>query len=78
MKAKYKYVHFEDNGSGGYWCLNNKSGDILGEITYYARWKDYVFSAWNDLCVFNATCLDDISEFMKSVKADKKQMTIGG
>ena len=69
MKTKYKYIHFADSyetheGKPIWYCHNNRSGDILGQVFYYPLWKQYCFSAEDDMCVFSADCLADIQHFL--------------
>ncbi len=43
--------------------INNKSGDELGTLSYYGRWKQWVLNARSE-AVFAASCLLDICDFI--------------
>jgi len=71
VKTQYKFIHFEEvktDDKPYYWIRNNKSGDYLGCISWYPNWKMWVFSAADDQCVFNDSCLKDIIHFMGQLK----------
>ncbi len=46
-----------------YTIFNKKSGEEIGHLTWYAAWRQYVFSSWEGI-VFNNGCLKDILDFM--------------
>ena len=47
-----------------YYIKNKKTEDMLGTVTYYKPWKQWVFCAFDDLCIFSAGCLQDIFNFI--------------
>lgn len=49
----------------GYKITNNKSKDILGRLSYYPTWKQYVFESEYG-AIFNNSCLRDILDFMEN------------
>jgi len=71
MKTRYKYIHFEE-GPGpkavypSYYCWNNRNDHILGKVFFYRTWDKYVFEG-GDGCVFSASCLEDIIDFLKQL-----------
>jgi hypothetical protein len=72
MKTKYKFIYFEKanwktEGFKVWRCLNSKSSNTLGYVEYYLLWKQYIFEAYADSIVFSASCLDDISHFLKQL-----------
>ena len=72
LKTKYKYVHFSPSGNTDcYNCLNTKHREILGEVLWYAGWKQYIFRP-SDYSEFSADCLDDISHFLKQLNSVSK------
>ena len=76
MKTKYKYIYFE-KVDGQWCCFNNKSGCALGWIQYYRKWKLYVIE-FEPGCVFNNTCLTDISHFLRQLQGgESKAKKIG-
>ena len=73
MKTKYKYIHFENKpefdafmGQPVYACKNNRYGDQLAQIYFYAPWKQYV-ADFSKTVVFSADCLADIQDFLNQV-----------
>ena len=70
LKTKYKFIHFEQAGSG--WSLrNSKTKDVMGYVAYYSPWRQYVveFSKLN--YVFNNQCLRDTADFMDQLNKKK-------
>jgi len=67
MKTRYKFIYFEKEDTGGgrerWYCLNNRSGNQLGEVCWYAGWKRWVFQP-ETAAEFSADCLTDIADFM--------------
>ncbi len=78
MKTKFEYIHFvkvaEKPKTSVWECRNNKSGFVLGVVKWYGPWRQYCFSQVAILGVFNAGCLDNIAEFIRSLprKSGKK------
>ena len=73
-EKKYKYITIkQDDGYGLYHgkpvyeIINNKTGNIMGNISYYKYWKQFVFSAVNIHVIFNNECLKDIIDFMEAL-----------
>jgi len=71
MKTKYKHIHFLRRGGlyaskRCYSCVNTKSGDSLGQVFYYPRWRLYVFAAMAT-AVFDKNCLRDIAHFLEQL-----------
>lgn len=48
-----------------YHIVNKRSKSQIGMLTYYSPWKQYVFES-NPDCVFNRSCLCDITDFMEN------------
>lgn len=74
MQTRFKHIHFKEDTWGAhperpkvYQCRNNKSGDLLGRVTYYDGWKRWVFDG-KQCCVFDSSCLRDIAMFLDSLK----------
>ncbi len=69
MKTVYKYIKFVhpifDKLSWS--CVNKRHGDLLGTVRWSSGWREHVFIAISDDIVFSASCLDDISHFMKQL-----------
>ena len=44
MKTEYEYIKFVPTVLNGCWnCVNKKSGDLLGGVSFYAPWRQYVY-----------------------------------
>ena len=73
MKTVYKFIYFTElKKMPGKWvCLNLKTADPLAFIEYYPAWRQHI-AQFNDGCVFNCQCLDDISDFLKQLNEKKK------
>jgi hypothetical protein len=63
MKTRYKYIYFEEQEKLHWFCRNNKTSSLLGHVTFYKHWRQWVFTPELD-CIFSADCLADIHDFM--------------
>jgi hypothetical protein len=77
MKTNYKYIafneHFTDSKKTKLFVVVNKSSITgIGCIKWYAPWRQYCFFP-NEGTVYSAGCLDDISDFIGSLMAERKQ-----
>ena len=69
-EKKYKFITIRQvNGEEFakrpvYRIFNNKGDDQIGILSYYAPWRQYVFSSRPE-CVFNNSCLRDVLDFME-------------
>lgn len=76
-KTKYKFIHFLLEPTGrAYLCLNNKTNSYLGEVDFYKPWKQWVFSAWDESCVFSHECLTDIADFLRQLNTEYNEIGI--
>jgi hypothetical protein len=84
MKTEFKYIAFkilEEKPKTKVWlCYNKKSSANLGVIKWYTPWRQYCFCPkYNDsfisthYTVYSAGCLNDISEFIKSLNDELKR-----
>lgn len=69
MKTRYKYIHFVQK-SVIWYCLNNKTDDILGVISHFREWRKWIFEAGRGT-IYSADCLLDIADFIGQLN-DKK------
>ncbi len=46
--------------------VNNKISDVIGYITYYPPWKQFVFNQAHEGVVFNNECLKNIVDYMEN------------
>lgn len=71
MKTKYQYITFTQLPSTGkttkWLCINNSSGDPIGSVIWYYRWRQYVYEPGQET-VYSAGCLEDIQDFMRQLK----------
>jgi hypothetical protein len=47
-----------------YFVGNKGSGEVLGAITWFSRWRKYSFYPYADM-TFEETCLREIAEFIE-------------
>lgn len=50
-----------------YNIISKSSGDTLGCIMFYNKWRQHVFISKDDT-YWNDRCLDDVSKFLKGLK----------
>ena len=67
MKTKYKFIYFEQIEKSSWVCKNTKANNILGQIEWYPKWKQYVFTQFDEGIIFSIGCLEDIIDFMKQL-----------
>lgn len=74
MKTKYRYINFEqDTMDPQEWVLrNSRSKDILGFVSYYKPWKQYVIEFPHSDDVFNNQCLKDIADFLEQLNKSQE------
>ena len=70
LRTHYKHIYFEQRADKDWDCLNNKSNTLLGWISWYYSWKNYVFTG-STTSIFDAGCLRDIADFLE-------QLNMGG
>ena len=73
MKTEFKHIKFKkchDTGKTSRWaCYNNSDAmPYLGSVQWYSSWRQYCFLP-ADETVFSGGCLDDITTFMKELRA---------
>ena len=60
-----------DSGLTQTWFIYSKNhGDILGKVSWYSAWRQYVFSTRNDP-IFNKGCLNDIATFLEDLAHER-------
>jgi hypothetical protein len=70
MKTKYKYIEFIQDGKN--WrCDNHKYQQVLGWVSYYARWKEWEFMPEPDTG-YTIVCLRDITDFLDQLNKEGK------
>lgn len=73
VAQKYEYITIrwvgtsESGKTDKYDVLNNRSGDRLGVIKWFGRWRQYVFIP-DQLTVYSRGCMCDIAEFVASLR----------
>jgi len=66
MKTRFKFIHFEKGSHGGgpgFYCKNNKTGDILCFVTLYLPWQRVCLFTINEKAVLSPDCQKDIRTF---------------
>lgn len=70
-----KYLTFEQipyEGKTKRFYVKNKNGTSLGAIYWYGPWRKYVFNNAPESCVFDTTCLKDITAFIDNLMLERK------
>lgn len=66
-KTKYKFIHFVNIGENAkppVWsCRNNRSGEELGIVKWYSRWRQCCYFPTVQ-AVYSQDCLADIEHFL--------------
>lgn len=73
----HPYIHFiviDNKPKTAVWSVrNNKTEVELGQVKWYAPWRQYCFiPARPQKTIFNATCLRIISEFIETEMTKRK------
>jgi hypothetical protein len=67
MKTEYQHIHFipvNRKGKTSVWhCHNNQSVELLGEIKWYAPWRQYCYFTIGQ-AVYSVSCHQDINDFI--------------
>lgn len=67
----YKFINFiliEQKPKTGVWaCVNNSSGDTIGIVKWYPSWRQYCYFPGGST-VYSKGCLEDIIDFMESLR----------
>ena len=77
MKTKYRYIHFEESEGffyKAYLIKTNRGNKLLGSISWYADWGEFVFEG-KENCIFNVGCMNDIIHFISQLKRTNNEKT---
>lgn len=78
VKTKYQFINFAQKKNtvrSNVWsCINNKSGDELGEIQWYPLWRQWCYFPTVQ-AVYSAGCLADIQSFIGGLANTAMQPT---
>ena len=72
----YQYISISWAGSSPsgktarYQVINNNSSDPLGEIRWWAQWRQYVFVPYPET-IYSAGCLQDIRDFITALMLER-------
>lgn len=76
ITTHYKYIRFRLSEPKPktlvYDILNNNSDDLLGQVKWYANWRQYIFFPESG-CIFSVGCLDDIIDFTRKVQENHRK-----
>ena len=53
------------------YSVKNKNGDVLAEIRWFARWRQYCFCPCGS--IWNVDCLVDIQDFLLRLKRERQK-----
>lgn len=81
MISRFKYVSFfyvEEKPKTSVWsCRNNKSDEELGQVRWYAPWRQYCYFPTRQIeTVYNPGCLEDICHFIQQRMDDRKSSIV--
>jgi hypothetical protein len=68
---KYKHIYINElpgenrDDKPVYGIFNNNSNVMIGLLSFYGKWKQYVFESAPD-CIFSASCLKDVIDFIEN------------
>ena len=65
------FIAFEKQG-GEYEIVNKKHGDLLGRVTWYKPWRQWV-AEFADAGVWSAGCLADVQAFLIQLNTNKRK-----
>ena len=51
--------------------INRHHQEIIGEIKWFAKWRQYCFFPYKDT-VWNTTCMDDVHSVIKELMEQRK------
>lgn len=74
LENDYKHITMiktEDKPKTSVFDVYSKHEDILGEVKWYAQWRQYCFFPEDD-CVFSKGCMSDINNFMGQLMTLRK------
>jgi hypothetical protein len=72
MKTEFQYIAFielpvpAERKTKIWSCCNRKHGEELGKVMWNGQWRQYCYYP-TCAAVYSAGCLNDITEFIKSV-----------
>jgi len=61
---KFSLTEYQPKGKTHVWEVRAKTGDFLGDVKWFGRWRKYSFYPAPN-CTFEEVCLGDIVEFLK-------------
>ena len=65
-----KFITFREVYPGDWRVINNRSGDQLGEIGYYAEWRQFVMYA-AEFTFWSHDCLRDVADFTQQLNRER-------
>lgn len=78
MKTEFKHIYFID-ASIAYpkrktqtWSCRNKKCDVLGQVRWYAPWRQYCFFTEPNI-IYAKSCLIDIAYFIIHLNMEHKK-----
>jgi hypothetical protein len=70
IMAKYKHIYFEIDSDGTIECRTTKGDHLLGEVSYYPRWKMHEFVPELGTA-YTWDCCRDISAYLKKLDDER-------
>jgi len=76
LENDYNYITMikaEDKPKTSVFMVFSKKEDLLGEIRWFAQWRQYCFFPEDD-CVFSKGCMQDINHFIEQLMELQKSL----
>lgn len=73
-EREYEYMRIqkdEDLTKTSVFVVLDKRGDLLGQIRWWASWRQYCFFPLNNR-VFSQGCMNDICSFLDELKEERR------
>jgi hypothetical protein len=76
MKKHLKFIEMNTEYHGIMYHVINIYGESLGFLEYYKKWKCFTWEQ-NDGVIMSKSCLDELTEYMGKLDANKKYGVFG-
>ena len=71
MHSYVKFIQDKDETEELVFDVENKSGERLGKIYYYSKWRKFIFDS--ESCFYDSDCLEEIGAYVLWLTETKKK-----
>lgn len=71
MKSYVNFIQDKDETQELVFDVENKSGEHLGRIYYYSKWRKFIFAS--DSCFYDSDCMNQIGSYLLWLTDTKKR-----